>query len=344
MEKSDFDDNKAYLDHTLTGSSSVNTTYIPPFPSAPKRSEDFPVSDSPGDELPILTHNDEEIAKFLDEELSCQTLDELTPQLHYVARKSSSHIDPLHLHILKGRSIIITENPSLHLVWYSKTLYLKPLPEYLFNYNFWDKHLIKSSLPQTSSRRAAALGFGRSYGHLIRHKSDFHLALQHNLLPSHLTYPTFLKFIKPFLLTPDNLVSPRYTFGQLRLSRLNWAIRIFQPSSRHGKGILQRLYYQERFWQTGQIFEEFGPLLLGVFASLEIALSAMQVVIGAYQVDPWRELVRFCWGVSVAVMVLLGVVLLGFLVLPTVVVFLQVRFARREKRRWRLKDSEAMDV
>jgi hypothetical protein len=76
--------------------------------------------------------------------------------------------------LLKGRTVKITENPGLHLVWYYKELYVKPLPKCLFSYGFWEKHLTEQEQSSNkSSKRRAALGFVRSYAYLIRHESDF---------------------------------------------------------------------------------------------------------------------------------------------------------------------------
>jgi hypothetical protein len=67
-----------------------------------------------------------------------------------------------------------TSIPGLHLVWYYKELYVKPLPKCLFSYGFWEKHLTEQEQSSNkSSKRRAALGFVRSYAYLIRHESDF---------------------------------------------------------------------------------------------------------------------------------------------------------------------------
>ena len=112
----------------------------------------------------------------LSDELSCPVLDELYPILDFVARKSSHHIDPIHKHLQKGRKIVLTEDPNLHLIWNYSAIYLKPLPHYLLSLSFWDQNLAPGS-----EHRGKALGFVRSYERLIRYPSDFELAKEARL-------------------------------------------------------------------------------------------------------------------------------------------------------------------
>ncbi|KAG5743370.1 hypothetical protein H9Q72_012973 [Fusarium xylarioides] len=64
---------------------------------------------------------------LLADDLSCVVLDTLHPHLDLISKKSSSHIDALHVHLRKRRTITIAEHARLHLVWHSDTVYLKPL-------------------------------------------------------------------------------------------------------------------------------------------------------------------------------------------------------------------------
>jgi len=249
------------------------------------------------------------VAASLDKELSCAVLDELYPNLDFVARKSSDHIDPIHKHLQKGRKIVLTEDPNLHLVWNYGAVYIKPLPHCLLSYSFWNKNLAPGS-----EHRSKALGFMRSYERLIRYPSDFELAKEAQLIPSsssppslqpgqqpgqqsqqqskeELTYTAFAAFIRCFSSIKDASVSPRWHFGQIRLSRLNWAVRILQPKAAREKGFLHRLFYEEQFWQTGQFLIQFAAPLLFLFAALSLILSAMQVVLAAKSGDDegsWR--------------------------------------------------------
>ncbi|KAI9742515.1 MAG: hypothetical protein M1835_003060, partial [Candelina submexicana] len=55
-------------------------------------------------------------------------LDKLAPYLWLIATQSSQHISPLHEQVLKGRQIVITEKPELHLVWTDGRIFIKPIP------------------------------------------------------------------------------------------------------------------------------------------------------------------------------------------------------------------------
>jgi hypothetical protein len=192
-------------------SSSLSITrFTAPNPHTPSQSDDTTAEPSFLYEPYILSTDDEEVAKLLSQELACPVLDELHPYLYLVSRMSSSHIDPLHEHLLKGRTVIITENPELHLVWRYKKLYVKPFPEYLYNFVFWEKYL--SELERNSiqpSSRGAALGLARSSAYLVRHKSDFHIAQKNHLIPRDLPYREFRNRIEKFWNIRNDEVSLR---------------------------------------------------------------------------------------------------------------------------------------
>jgi hypothetical protein len=228
---------------------------------------------------PLLDPAMDSVNDFLHLEVACPVIDELYDHLYLFAKKSSSHVNPLHAHLRKARSIFITENPGLHLVWYYGMLYVKPIPHCLLNFDFWQRYLqpqisngegeIAQMFDHTalSPNCRAAIGFLRTYGYMIRHESDFRIAKASRLLPDDTTYADFQKFIDPFRRIPDAATSPRYHYGQLRLTRLNWAVRIFRFS----------WYYQTIYIQTGQYLERFAAPLLFLFASLTLIISSMQV-------------------------------------------------------------------
>jgi hypothetical protein len=235
-------------------------------------------------------------ADGLGDKLCCPVLEELYPVLDFVGLKSNPDIDPVHKHVQKGRKIVVTEDPSLHLIWHYGIVFVKPLPHYLLSHAFWRDHLSPGS-----AHRGEALGFVRSYERLIRHPSNFAFAQEARLVPASsspsspsspsthptggggeaLTYTALVTFLCHFSSIPDADVSPRWHFGQLRLSRLNWAVRLVQPRPAREKGFQHRLFYGEQYWQTGQFLHEFAAPGLFVFAALSLILSTMQVVLAA---------------------------------------------------------------
>lgn len=248
--------------------------------------------------------------------------------MHLVARKSGSHIDSLHEQILKGRTVKVTEDPSLHLVWYKKELYVKPIPHCLLSYAFWAEHLITQDQQSKPSKHYfEALGFVRSYSFLICHESDFRLAQASYLIPKDLAYADFSTYIDSFRAILDIDVSCRWKFGQLRLTRLDWAVRFFRPQSRRNKTFLQNLFYRERYWSVSQVIEESAAPLLFLFVSVSLILSAMQVVLAARTTNPWVAFVEVSWGFSITIIVLLATVLLSFIILVTHILVWQLSFA-----------------
>ncbi|QYT02081.1 hypothetical protein H0G86_009087 [Trichoderma simmonsii] len=135
-----------------------------------------------------------ESEEFLQRELATPILDELYNVLHIFARKLGSNIDALHGQNFKGRRIIPVENPRFHLVRQEKSIFIKPIPVCLLNYDFWtqylasDLHIPTGTLHESDCYRANVLGFLRSYSHLIQHQSDLRIAKEHGLIPEDITW------------------------------------------------------------------------------------------------------------------------------------------------------------
>lgn len=226
---------------------------------------------------PRVKLRDPHIGNYLKSELLTEDLNRLSSHLWLLAKQDSSHISSLTNQLVRGRQIIITEKPELHLVWYYDHVFVKPIPKYLLSHVFWEFYLLSPRSPIEASLRGdlfeAALGFLRSYNYLIRHRSDFALAMRDDcrLLPKNTKYASFISLIRSFEAVDDVDVSPRYKFGELRLSRLNFWAKIF----------LFRFTYHKTDGQYGAYFARFfGPILF-VFAVLSVLLSAMQVVLAA---------------------------------------------------------------
>ncbi|EHK24244.1 uncharacterized protein TRIVIDRAFT_8848, partial [Trichoderma virens Gv29-8] len=117
-------------------------------------------------------------------------------------------------------------------------------------------------------------GFLRSYALLVRHPLDLILAQESFLLPNTLGWEQWDKFITPFRYLEDSGVANRYKHGQLRLSRLNWAVRIFNP-----RGTETRWFYALSESSISRHVQAATAPLLFSFAILSLALSAMQVIL-----------------------------------------------------------------
>lgn len=280
---------------------------------------------------PFVDSSEESVEDFLRSELETPILNELYPHLWLVAAQMSHRVDALHLQKSKGRRIAITEDPKLHLVWHSDVIFIKPIPRCLLNYHFWTRHLCHraDSNPREASTKAqSVLGYLRTYALLIRHPSDFHLAVESKLVPEDVNWNQFARFIEGFRHVKDDQVSPRYCFGQLRLTRLNWAVRIFRPSSS------QWWYYHEMYWNTGAYMERFLAPLLFVFGSLAIVLTAMQVLVAVpdgsiMDTSQWTAMVKTSWGFSIAMISLVVTIWLAFVGGFVLLLICQAAFAAR---------------
>lgn len=261
---------------------------------------------------PRIELNDDHIAEYLQSEFMTSDLDKLSPYLWLVAKQDSTHISPLTHQVVRGRDIILTENPGLHLVWIYDRVFLKPMPKYLLSHAFWQFYLLDqtSKIPKHQRQKItrAILGFMRSYAYLIRHKSDFILATDdsHQLLPKKISYSSFVKFIMAFEHICDDSVSPRYKFGELRLSRLNFWIKVF----------LRRFTYHKVHGQYGAYFARFYGTLLFIFAVFSVLLSAMQVALAVDQslkIGPWSVFAHVSRGFSIFTIVCVALTILGLL-------------------------------
>ena len=299
------------------------------------REPPFSVQDQLNDEAihptipdqPWIDSSQPAVEEFLRTELDTPILEDLFPRLWLVAAQSSKRIDAIHRQQVKGRRIVITEDPKLHLVWYSDVIYIKPIPQCLFNFEFWKGFLCTPPDAKVSNSAShltrSALGFLRTYAILIRHPSDLDLAIEHHLIPKNIQWVPFTKFISPFEHLDDDEVSSRYHFGQLRLTRLNWAIRLFRPRSSK-----DWWYYHEVYWSTGAYVERFFAPPLFLFGSVTIILTAMQVLVtvpdGTIIAEArWVTAAKASWGFSVAM--ILFVASLWLIFLGGIVVFLMAQ-------------------
>lgn len=176
------------------------------------------------------------LGPYLDQDLTTPKLDRLAPHLWLVATPDSKHISSLTRQGTRGRTIVLTEWPEAHLIWFNDRIFVKPLPEYLLSYAFWDEHLCvaKPSAHQIQRVRAAK-GFLRSYAYLITHESDFRIAQSignpsQRIIPDNISYEDFCSFMLDIVDLPDQDVTPRWHFGELRLARLNFWTKSERPS------------------------------------------------------------------------------------------------------------------
>lgn len=260
--------------------------------------------------------------QYLRKEFWAVDLEQMAGHFWMMSTQSNANISSLHQQKVKGRTIVITEDPRLHLIWINDRVFIKPLPRYLLSYGLWKDHLLlgnsflagnsQEELQKMLQVQQSILGFLRTYYYLIQHESDFEIACNKDvrLLPSDVSWLEFCNISQEFDKIEDDHVSKRYYYGELRLTRLNL----------YAKFWLRRFHYEQVHGQYGPFFARFyGPLLF-VLGVVSIILNALQVelaaetLLTAYQ---WQSLwfaSRWISIITLISMALLTIALLSLLV------------------------------
>lgn len=265
---------------------------------------------------------------FLEREFWSDDLERISSKLWWMSKQDSASISPLHRQAVKRRTIIITEDPKLHLTWMVDRIFIKPLPEYLTSYSFWESYLTRTSDDPCIDRiRRAALGYLRTFYYLIQHDSDLRIAQDPhlNLIPLGVSWTEFCNFSVSFGSISDADVSGRYNFGEIRLTRLN----LYAPL------LLGKTHFQKLDYLYGAYFAHFyGPILF-VFGFFSIILSGMQVAISVLdakeQSSRTNLLFDICLWFSVVIIVCVGVLMMVFACILVFKVGREWRFAIRER-------------
>ncbi|KAL6406434.1 hypothetical protein AUP68_09228 [Ilyonectria robusta] len=125
--------------------------------------------------------------------------------------------------------------------------------------------------------RRAALGYLRTYYHLIKHESDLRIAQDPSLclVPPDISWEQFCDFTSGLAVMADHDVSLRYVYGEIRLMQLN----LYAPL------VLGWSYFQRVEYYYGTYFMcFFGPILF-VIGVASVVLSGLQVVVSVGQGD-----------------------------------------------------------
>lgn len=284
----------------------------------------------------------DDVEEFLTKELSLGKLEEaMLKHLWYAGAPRAP--SPLHKHLIVGRTIVLTERTDLHLIWTSdRRLFIKPLPRFLLDPLFWkeflccqsgcgcspddknpsrcqssqqsghgsgsDAHGNTASAPRECPRKKLylrATGFLYSWICLISYRSDFKIALNHNLLPAELKESHWQDWRKlaseVLLIDKRKLVHPRFLRAELRLARLDTIHRFTQ--------IPPFKPYFRRYWDYGSLFRENLAWLATATVFVALVLTAMQVGLATDQLKESRAFMAASYGFTVfAILGPLGVV------------------------------------
>ncbi|KAL4914536.1 hypothetical protein BDW62DRAFT_204550 [Aspergillus aurantiobrunneus] len=222
-----------------------------------------------GDETSLPTVYPE--STFVAHDLDVSRLNALHHRLWYAGRARSSR--PLHRQRMIRRDIVTTEQADLHMVWYESRFFVKPLPAYLLDYQFWVKNI------QDPMVHASACGFLLSYTWLIRYPSDLILAQECNLIPWDIVWTQWVSFVRDILCgghiddTNFTNVNKRYEYGELRLGRLNTLYRLANITT------MRALYngYLPIYDQYSVFFDKKMCWAVVAFVYINTLLTAMQL-------------------------------------------------------------------
>jgi hypothetical protein len=212
------------------------------------------------------------------------------------------------------REIVIAEELGLHLVWAKSRILIKPLPDFLLNYDFWEAHI--SCDPQL---HRAACGLLYSYCGLIRFDHDLKVAQECHLVNVNLDYRAWTEFSRTILpnLNPNdsNTMDTRFQYGELRLNRLDTIYR-YSPYKLSISSILQGFPHA--------LTESYVPYMdqynnaVSAFGVIVIILSAFNLSLSARPNSPDPNLQQAGYGFALFAMILCAALIGLFIVAPLI--------------------------
>lgn len=181
-------------------------------------------------------------------------------------------------------------------------MFLKPIPEYLLCYTFWENEICPC--PELYQ---SACGLLLSYGWLVSYKSDYKIATQAGLLPEGITWDQWRSLMDDILTFIQNskqeTTSMRYRYGELRLSRLTKLSRVM-PSSMSFQSLLHG-YMSNSTWKAIFFQKNFAWLLVA-FLYLSTILSALQVGLATDAMNGSASFQHMSQGICLFVIAFIG--------------------------------------
>lgn len=217
------------------------------------------------------------------------------------------NISTLHHQKVLLRNIIPSESSRLHLVWFNRNIYIKPLPECLFDPNYHS-----DIIRENDHLGGIILGFLRSYCGLIKSPLDLSIAKESHLVSKDVVWQQWAIFRQTVLTKAEDNelnINERYHYGELRLPRLDLIYRFTG----------RRLNYFTIHRTYGTYFGQYFALLAAALAFVAVILTAMQVLTGINNIP--ETLQSICYRFSITILV--GIcVCFGFIFLFFLVIFL----------------------
>jgi len=273
----------------------------------------------------------EDVRSFLCSELQTSRIDNILKHLWFAGIKCPAR--PLHRQLILQRQLIQTEDINKHLVTHDSAIFIKPLPDYLLNREFWEKYLCDDDLyPQ-------ALGLLLSYSWLIQFKSDFLIAKENHLIPESLE--TWAHWVTTMDDTVNQIQSPsapevhsRYEYGELRLKALNRIYKLQLSTFSLSKAVNG---FMRRSILSGRFVSRNVTCLLALFAFFSLMLSAFQVGLGTADLQKNKTFNKVAVIFS---LISIFVVVFSFFIIALASIMLPIYYTIRSKRLEGYADNE----
>ena len=261
---------------------------------------------------PLRTEHRNEVHRFLSAFFDLSRFNAIRKLLWLIA----VHGAPRSLYYQKflRREIVIAEELDLHLVWAKSRIFIKPLPDFLLNYDFWEDYICCD--PELYR---AACGLLYSYCGLIRFGHDLQVAQDCHLVNLNLDYRAWTEFSRTILpnLNPmdSHIMDTRFRYGELRLHRLDTIYR-YSPQKLSISGIFQGFPHA--------LTESYVPYMdqynnaVSAFGAIVIILSAFNLSLSAHSKSPDPDLQQAAYGFALFAMILCATLIGLFIVLPLI--------------------------
>ena len=222
--------------------------------------------------LQTIEETDEHsIQNYLEWELTVPRLNEIHGYLWLAGRPMGAR--PLHRQAMLGRELVMTEQVDLHMVWQERRIFIKPMPDFLLDYEFWKDHICRDT-----NLYECGCGFLLSYVWLVCSKSDLRMAQNAGLIGHEINWEYWVAFTRSLLRAIDiqtlEQVNRRYHYGELRLCRLNW---IYRLTSNHRNHVTLIRGYMYGYTKYSEVVQRNFAWVLVAFVYITIVLTAMQV-------------------------------------------------------------------
>jgi len=268
------------------------------------------------EELPTVFLDEEQriwpselsVKQCLKLELSVDRLNRIHRHLWWAGRPVPAR--PLHRQRMLGREIVCTQKADFHLLWSEERIFIKPLPLYLLDHQFWTQHI-----GDDNSLHEAASGFVLSYVWLLRHETDLAVAQECHLIPSIMSWPRWRKFVSSLALGTNlnktSAINQRYTYGELRIRRLNQIWRFITA-----RGMWDIVWgYSSGYSSYSTFFTHNFAWMVILFGFGSTLLSALQVGAGVDRLQNSSRFQDLSYAITIVALVLLLAIALIVLLL-----------------------------